>query len=63
MPKPSEQPDVMADKKMFHKMLKQAMPKKVVSHLKGDIKEQASGIRKDKHLIKSMGKKGAGRGY
>lgn len=61
MPKPSAQPDAMADKKMFHKMLKQAMPKKVVTHLKGDIREQASGIKKDRHLIKAMGKKG-GRG-
>lgn len=53
--------DAAEDKKMFSKMLKKAMPgKKVASHLKEDIKEQKSGIKKDKVLMKSI--KHAGRG-
>ena len=45
--------DEEADKKLFSKMLKKAMPgKKVASHLKEDIKEQKMGIKKDKKLIK-----------
>jgi len=53
--------DEAADKKMFSGMLKKAMPgKKVASHLKEDIKEQKSGIKKDKVLMKSI--KHAGRG-
>jgi len=47
--------DEAADKKLFGKMLKKAMPgKKVASHLKEDIKEQRSGIKKDKVLMKSI---------
>jgi hypothetical protein len=47
--------DAMEDKKMFHSMLKKAMPgKKIAKHLKGDIKEQKHGIKKDKVLIKSL---------
>lgn len=47
--------DAMEDKKMFHKMLKKALPgKKIAKHLKGDIKEAKHGIKKDMHLIKSM---------
>ena len=47
----------MEDKKMFHKMLKQALPgKKVAKHLKEDIKEQKHAIKKDKGLMKSMKK-------
>jgi len=47
--------DAAADKKMFSTMLKKAMPgKKVASHLKEDIKEQRSAIKKDKSLMKSM---------
>lgn len=47
--------DAAADKKMFGKMLKKAMPgKKVASHLKEDIKEQKTAIKKDKSLMKSM---------
>lgn len=53
--------DAEADKKMFSKMLKKALPaKKVASHLKEDIKEQSRGIQKDKGLIKSL-KRGRGR--
>ena len=49
--------DEKEDKKMFSKMLKKAMPgKKVARHLKEDIKEQKSGIKKDKSLMKSMKK-------
>lgn len=47
--------DAKEDKKMFHSMLKKAMPdKKIAKHLKGDIKEQKHGIKKDKVLIKSL---------
>jgi len=47
--------DEAADKKLFGKMLKKAMPgKKVVGHLKEDIKEEKSAIKKDKSLMKSM---------
>lgn len=47
--------DEAADKKMFGKMLKKAMSgSKVAGHLKEDIKEQKSGIKKDKKLMKSM---------
>lgn len=47
--------DAMEDKKMFHKMLKKAMPvKKVAKHLKEDIKEQKHSIKKDKGLMKSV---------
>lgn len=47
--------DAMEDKKMFHKMLKKALPgKKVAKHLKEDIKEQKHAIKKDKGLMKSM---------
>lgn len=54
--------DEAADKKLFSKMLKKAMPgKKVASHLKEDIKEQKQGIKKDKSLMKSV--KGSKRGY
>jgi len=53
--------DEAADKKMFSKMMKKAMPgKKVASHLKKDIKEQKSGIREDKKLMKSMKTRGRG---
>lgn len=49
--------DEAEDRKLFSKMLKKAMPcKKVASHLKEDIKEQKSGIKKDKNLVKSMKK-------
>ena len=49
--------DAMEDKKMFHKMLKKALPgKKVAQHLKEDIKEQKHAIKKDKGLMKSMKK-------
>ncbi len=49
--------DEMADKKLFHKMLKKAIPgKKVASHLKEDIKEEKHAIKKDKSLMKSMKK-------
>lgn len=49
--------DAMEDKKMFHKMLKKALPgKKVAKHLKEDIKEQKHAIKKDKDLMKSMKK-------
>lgn len=50
-------PDAAADKKMFHSMLKKAMPgKKVVGHLKEDVKEQKHSIKKDVGLIKSLKK-------
>ena len=49
--------DAAADKKMFHSMLKKALPgKKVIGHLKEDIKEQKHGIKKDVGLMKSMKK-------
>lgn len=49
--------DAKEDKKMFHSMLKKAMPgKKIAKHLKGDIKEQKHGIKKDMHLMKSIKK-------
>jgi hypothetical protein len=51
--------DAGADKKMFSSMLKKAMPgKKVMSHLKEDVKEQKHAIKKDTGLMKSI-KKGA----
>jgi hypothetical protein len=52
--------DAAADKKMFGKMLKKAMPgKKVMGHLKDDIKEQKTAIKKDKGLMRSIkGKRG-----
>jgi hypothetical protein len=54
--------DEAADKKLFSKMLKKAMPvKKVATHLKHDIGEQKKGIASDKKLMKTM-KKGK-RGY
>lgn len=47
--------DEAADKKLFGKMLKKAMPgKKVASHLKEDIKEQKQGIKKDKTLMRAV---------
>jgi hypothetical protein len=46
--------DAEADKKLFTGMMKKAMPKKVVSHLKSDMKEASVGIKKDKSLIKSF---------
>jgi hypothetical protein len=49
--------DEAQDKKLFKKMLKKAMPaKKVSEHLKGDIKEEKHAIKKDKKLMKNMGK-------
>ena len=49
--------DAAEDKKLFSKMLKKAMPhKKVESHLKEDIKESKTSIKKDKGLMKSMKK-------
>lgn len=55
--------DEAADKKLFSKMLKKAMPsKKVSSHLREDIKEQKKGIKRDKTLMKSLKSKGK-RGY
>lgn len=49
--------DEAQDKKLFKKMLKKAMPgKKVAEHLKGDIKEEKQAIKKDKSLMKKMGK-------
>lgn len=54
--------DEAEDKKFFSKMIKKAMPsKKVTSHLKKDIKEQKSGIKEDKKLMRSV--KARGRGY
>jgi hypothetical protein len=41
-------------KKIFEKAGGLVPSSKVTSHLKEDIKEQSSGIRKDKGLIKSM---------
>lgn len=50
--------DAAQDKKLFAGMIKKAMPvKKVKAHLKEDIKEQASGIKKDVKLAKSLKKK------
>ncbi len=50
--------DAAQDKKLFSSMMKKAMPaKKVVKHLKEDVKEQASGIKKDVKLVKSLKKK------
>ena len=47
--------DAMEDKKMFHKMLKKAIPgKKVTKHLKKDIKEGKHAIKEDLGLMKSM---------
>jgi hypothetical protein len=47
--------DEAADKKLFSKMIKKAMPTKTVkSHLKGDIKESKKSISKDKKLIKKV---------
>lgn len=46
--------DAEADKKLFTSMMKKAMPKKVVSHLKEDVQEASKGIKKDKSLIKSF---------
>jgi hypothetical protein len=49
--------DAAQDKKLFGKMLKKAMPGKAVSkHLKGDIKEEKTAIKKDMSLMKKMGK-------
>ena len=49
--------DAMADKKMFHSMLKKALPgKKVTSHLKKDIGESKKSISEDKKLMKSLKK-------
>ena len=51
--------DQEQDEKTFKKMLKAAMPgKKVTKHLKKDIKEQKHGIKDDKKLMFSIGKKG-----
>ena len=62
MVKKMSHPDAAADKKMISGMLKKAMPgKKVVKHLKDDIKDQTYGIKKDVGLMKSL-KKGRGRG-
>jgi len=50
-------PDAAADKKMFHSMLKKAMPgKKVAEHLKEDVKEQKHAIKKDVGLMKKLKK-------
>jgi hypothetical protein len=54
--------DEAADKKLFSKMLKKALPEKKVSHhLVRDIKEEKKAIKEDKNLMKSL-KKGK-RGY
>jgi len=50
--------DAAEDKKLFKSMMKKAMPvKKVMQHLKKDIKEQSAGIKKDVKLGKSLDKK------
>ncbi len=50
--------DAAQDKKLFGSMMKKAAPmKKIKSHLKEDIKEQAHGIKKDVKLAKSLKKK------
>lgn len=50
-------PDAGADKKMFDSMLKKAMPgKKVMGHLKEDVKTEKKAIKEDKNLMKSMKK-------
>ena len=52
--------DAASDKKLFSSMLKKAMPnKKVVKHLKHDVKEGKKAIREDKGLMESF-KKGKG---
>jgi hypothetical protein len=49
--------DAMEDKKMFHSMLKKALPKgKVTSHLKKDIGESKKSIHEDKELMQSLKK-------
>jgi hypothetical protein len=48
--------DEAQDKKLFGKMLKKAMPKKVTSHLKKDMKEEKKAYVDDKKLMKSMHK-------
>jgi hypothetical protein len=53
--------DAAADKKMFSKMLKKAMPgKKVEKHLVKDMKEEKQAYKEDKKLMGSMkkGKRG-----
>lgn len=53
--------DEAADKKLFSSMLKKAMPnKKVVKHLKHDVKEEKKAIKEDKSLMKSVKR---GKGY
>lgn len=48
-------PDAAADKKMFTSMLKKAMPgKKVMGHLKEDVKTERKAIKEDKALMKSV---------
>ena len=49
--------DAAQDKKLFSSMMKKAPLKKVKTHLKEDIKEQAHGIKKDVKLAKSLKKK------
>ena len=52
-------PDAAADKKMFHSMLKKALPTKVTSHLKKDIGESKKSIHEDKKLMKTVKSKKA----
>lgn len=52
-------PDAAADKKLFHSMLKKAVPMKVASHLKKDIGESKKSIHEDKKLMKTVKSKKA----
>jgi hypothetical protein len=59
MKKAMAHPDAAADKKLFHSMLKKAVPMKVASHLKKDIGESKKSIHEDKKLMKTVKSKKA----